>query len=163
MISNNEEAESAVQSAKSQATPELNAARHAFDPIGNGVDECECGQVRLALIHLSDDVVGDRYVPIEPEPSTATLALNEAHKRLDEAGIPPAQYTVCDDPTCQSLVGHRIQALVAQRDALAEALKSILNTGRVEMLALKDETPTFTRWAVSTSDAALSLVKGQGK
>lgn len=65
-----------------------------------------------------------------PSVSTATLALNEAHRRLDDAGIPPAQYTVCDDPSCQSLVGHRIQTLRNQRDEARELLGEVLKVAK---------------------------------
>lgn len=42
----------------------------------------------------------------------------EAHRRLDEAGVPSAENTVCNEPGCNSQIGHRIRTLVAGRDKL---------------------------------------------
>lgn len=77
-------------------------------------------RAETAAPSADSDVEADTLHSIRSE---ATRALAEAHKRLDNAGIPPAQYTVCDDPTCQSLVGHRVSVLVAERDALIKTLE----------------------------------------
>lgn len=51
----------------------------------------------------------------------------------------------------------------AAHDALVEALQTLKTTGKIEMAALKDETPNFTRYAVSVASAALALATGKGE
>lgn len=41
-------------------------------------------------------------------------AVKEAHARLDVAGIPKAEGHACDDPNCNTLLGHRVATLVGQ-------------------------------------------------
>lgn len=90
---------------------------HCLSPrlYGSRTDCHVCG----ALLHDTAEY-GRINPPKSDEHATgeATKALAEAHRRLDAAGVTHAQNTVCDDPTCQSLVGHRIQTLVAERDEL---------------------------------------------
>ena len=46
--------------------------------------------------------------------------LSEAHGRLNAAGVPDAGHVVCNDPGCQTQVGHRLKLLIAERDSLRE-------------------------------------------
>jgi hypothetical protein len=43
-------------------------------------------------------------------------AVEEGRKRLDAAGVPKAGWTVCDDHSCQSQIGHRIRVLHLQME-----------------------------------------------
>lgn len=99
-----------------QAAPSVSAARHEF-----------LSQDGPASSPESSDSI-NTTLPAEDWQSIAdaTRALAEGHKRLNEAGVPPASYTVCDDPSCQSLIGHRIQSLAAERDTLYEAAVATL-------------------------------------
>lgn len=74
--------------------------------------------------------------------SEATRALAEGHRRLDAAKVPPASNTVCDDPTCQSLIGHRIQTLVAERDALLSRNESLVRV----LARVIDDLPSRRDW-----------------
>jgi hypothetical protein len=76
----------------------------------------------------------------------AAKALKEAHMRLDQAGIPSAAHTVCDDPVCQSQVGHRIHAL-AERVSQLEAERDALGQGIAEAaikVGIIDRTQSLT-------------------
>lgn len=78
----------------------------------------------------------------EHDTSDAIRALAEGHRRLDQAKVPPAQYTVCDDSTCQSLIGHRIQSLAAERDKLKaqeQINNALMDEGATKILELQEE------------------------
>lgn len=92
----------------------------------------------------------------------ASAALAEAHHRLDIAGIPSAKGVVCDDPTCQSHIGHRVHGLVADNARLREALKlaetdleaeRILNLSDEEVLAGVDVKQQAAEMKVIVDDA----------
>jgi hypothetical protein len=51
--------------------------------------------------------------------------IREAHERLDRAGVPKAEGHVCDDPTCETKLGHRIKLLIAERDELRKLLDTV--------------------------------------
>lgn len=93
-------------------------ARHAFDPIDSSNSECECGLLREAPIHLSDDVAGDKFVPFiaagDVREAAAGLvnAWRADRKLLSEEGL--AFITVRD----YKALAERIAALITEeRDA----------------------------------------------
>jgi len=49
--------------------------------------------------------------------------LDDANQVLDAAGVPRAVWTLCNNPACQTKVGHRVRALTAERDELTTDLK----------------------------------------
>lgn len=53
------------------------------------------------------------------------LVLQEAHARLDRAGVPKADGHRCDDPKCETKLGHRIKILLAERDELRRLLDDV--------------------------------------
>lgn len=44
-------------------------------------------------------------------------AVKEAHKRLDDAGVPKAAGLACDAVDCNTALGHRVKLLIQERDA----------------------------------------------
>ena len=53
--------------------------------------------------------------------------VDEAHKLLDGAGVPEASGVACDDPECQTRLGHRLRTLIYERDTL----RNLLDEARV--------------------------------
>lgn len=49
-----------------------------------------------------------------------SMAVEDAHKALDAAGVPSAEGARCDDPECQTKLGHRVRAVIAERDRLRQ-------------------------------------------
>lgn len=49
-------------------------------------------------------------------------AVEESHRRLDDAGVPKAG--ACEDDNCETKLGHRVRDLVRERDRLRAALAS---------------------------------------
>lgn len=49
------------------------------------------------------------------------------HTLLDQAKVPSALGAVCDDPTCQSALYHRIKTLIQQRDTIRDQTINQMN------------------------------------
>jgi hypothetical protein len=83
-------------------------------------------------IHQSQTV--DRTIralsPTQEHQCIFQQSVTEAHARLDAAGVPSADGVTCDDPNCNSKLGHRITVLLAERDGLRQSLCEVVQAMR---------------------------------
>ena len=79
-------------------------------------------EVRLGSLELEEgtqvkvDGAALGYLP--PPTNKYQLAVEEAHKILDEMGIASAKEIHCDDPECHSSLGHRLRDLRTETQRL---------------------------------------------
>ncbi len=59
----------------------------------------------------------DEFEALRYERDSFHMAVTEAHRRLDAAGVPTAQGAACGDPTCQTKLGHRVKVLIERIEA----------------------------------------------
>lgn len=78
----------------------------------------------VAPLKLRRDSYREAWLSIEAEGRRARAerdgfcaVIVGAHELLDKAGVSTAHNSVCIDPDCHSMLGHRIRALVNSRDA----------------------------------------------
>lgn len=72
-------------------------------------------------------------------------AIAEAHARLDAAGVPSADGVTCDDPNCNSKLGHRITVLVAEREGLRQSLCEVVQAMRDYEMDVDEPAPARHR------------------
>lgn len=137
--------------------------RHAFTPYkrtpycGHALSATtghRCGELRTASAHLSDDIVNDRFVPIESLPTPLEEEIAAIEARWDAASPPWSSipFARTDIPRLIEI----IRPLVAQRDALVKYFWAV----RALQSELTDEAISVVN---ELAMEALSLVKGDTK
>ena len=97
-----------------------------FDQLARDCLSLTSGASGLAGSHVTVEAFAEQLRLVWNARGAADdLVLQEAHARLDRAGVPKADGHVCDDPTCETKLGHRLKVLIAERDELRALLADI--------------------------------------
>jgi len=106
-----------------ELTAQLAAERAARENAEARVKALEEEVEHLTVCHGPQLMARDRLLEqAERERDDKAAACADAHSALTEAGIPDANVVPCDEPRCNTELGHRVRVLVNQRDEARRAL-----------------------------------------
>lgn len=89
--------------------------------------------------------------------------VEEAHRRLDEAGVPSALGATCDDPACQTQIGHRIKVLGQELGALRQRVAALEEALRDFLHLLDGQTEPLhpVSWLATVEAGKRALLSGE--